>query len=82
MSFMSYNQFCLRICTAENDDITAALQCEVRRTPPPPGAISFVCVAPSDPLRLTSLARPRLTSSRFSTRSVLSFPPRSGCISH
>lgn len=28
MSFMSYNQFCLRICTAETSSVSAALQCE------------------------------------------------------
>ncbi|KIR57448.1 hypothetical protein I312_106390 [Cryptococcus bacillisporus CA1280] len=28
MSFISYDQFCLRICTAENANATAALQCE------------------------------------------------------
>ncbi|KAJ9111669.1 hypothetical protein QFC19_001028 [Naganishia cerealis] len=28
MSFISYNQFCLRICTANNKDIDTALQCE------------------------------------------------------
>lgn len=28
MSFISYSQFCLRICTAENSNYTAALMCE------------------------------------------------------
>ncbi|ODN73068.1 hypothetical protein L202_08463 [Cryptococcus amylolentus CBS 6039] len=28
MSFISYDQFCLRVCTAEKDNVTAALQCE------------------------------------------------------
>ncbi|KAL7412552.1 hypothetical protein BDY24DRAFT_363153 [Mrakia frigida] len=28
MSFMSYDQFCIRICTAETADVSAALQCE------------------------------------------------------
>jgi hypothetical protein len=28
MSFMSYNQYCLRICTAEDANYTAALMCE------------------------------------------------------
>ncbi|WVR08809.1 hypothetical protein IAU60_005867 [Kwoniella sp. DSM 27419] len=28
MSFISYDQFCLRICTAETSNVTAALQCE------------------------------------------------------
>ncbi|OCF54585.1 glycoprotein [Kwoniella mangroviensis CBS 10435] len=28
MSFISYDQFCLRVCTAETGNVTAALQCE------------------------------------------------------
>ncbi|WVQ77619.1 hypothetical protein IAR50_007307 [Cryptococcus sp. DSM 104548] len=28
MSFISYDQFCLRVCTAETNNVTAALQCE------------------------------------------------------
>ncbi|KAJ9101659.1 hypothetical protein QFC20_005192 [Naganishia adeliensis] len=28
MSFISYNQFCLRICTANSEDVNTALQCE------------------------------------------------------
>ncbi|KAJ9118166.1 hypothetical protein QFC22_004070 [Naganishia vaughanmartiniae] len=28
MSFVSFDQYCLRICTANNEDVTTALQCE------------------------------------------------------
>ena len=35
MSFMSYNQFCLRVCTAQTNDVSAALQCEHERESSP-----------------------------------------------